>query len=390
MQNKNQSPFLVPGIVMMGMILRIPFTSIPPVISEVAKGLGVSVSSLGILTTIPLLSFAIISPLAPKFGQKWGIEKSFAIFVLLMAVGSLLRIISMPFLFLGTVLIGVGIATLNVLLPSAVVANFPTQIGRYTSTYSLAMTIATILASSLAVPIVKATSWQTLILILSVLIVLALVVWLPNTKQNHVLEPRPADGTHTSIWRNKRAWYLLAYGGLQSLYYYTAMAWLPTMAQQAGLSAESAGYLSGIFTLITLPLTFVLPTAFTRWNNKQRRWIMVAFSAFAFVGVGMILFNGHSFLFWLIVNLLMGFSGGALFPYLLTMFSVKTTTPTRTAELSGMAQSGGYLLAAFGPTLFGYGFGLWHSWTIQLIVLLVLIVLMAAAAWMVEKTDIIA
>ena len=390
MQNKNQSPFLVPGIVMMGMILRIPFTSIPPVISEVAKGLGVSVSSLGILTTIPLLSFAIISPSAPKFGQKWGIEKSFAIFVLLMAVGSLLRIISMPFLFLGTVLIGVGIATLNVLLPSAVVANFPTQIGRYTSTYSLAMTIATILASSLAVPIVKATNWQTLILILSVLIVLALVVWLPNTKQNHVLEPRPADGTHTSIWRNKRAWYLLAYGGLQSLYYYTAMAWLPTMAQQAGLSAEAAGYLSGIFTLITLPLTFVLPTAFTRWNNKQRRMVMVAFSAFACVGVGMILFNGHSFLFWLIVNLLMGFSGGALFPYLLTMFSVKTTTPTRTAELSGMVQSGGYLLAAFGPTLFGYGFGLWHSWTIQLILLLVLIVLMAAAAWMVEKTDIIA
>ncbi|MCT0025409.1 CynX/NimT family MFS transporter [Weissella confusa] len=390
MQKKNQSPFLVPGIVMMGMILRIPFTSIPPVISEVAKGLGVSISSLGILTTIPLLSFAIVFPLAPKFGQKWGIEKSFAIFVLLMAVGSLLRIISMPFLFLGTVLIGVGIATLNVLLPSAVVANFPTQIGRYTSTYSLAMTIATILASSLAVPIVRATNWQTLILILSVLIVLALVVWLPNTKQNHVLEPRPADGAQSSIWRNKRAWYLLAYGGLQSLYYYTAMAWLPTMAQQARLSAEAAGYLSGIFTLITLPLTFVLPTAFTRWNNKQRRWIMVGFSAFAFVGVGMILFNGHSFLFWLIVNLLMGFSGGALFPYLLTMFSVKTTTPTRTAELSGMAQSGGYLLAAFGPTLFGYGFGLWHSWTIQLIVLLVLIVLMAAAAWMVEKTDIIA
>ena len=347
MQKKNQSPFLVPGIVMMGMILRIPFTSIPPVISEVAKGLGVSVSSLGILTTIPLLSFAIVSPLAPKFGQKWGIEKSFAIFVLLMAVGSLLRIISMPFLFLGTVLIGVGIATLNVLLPSAVVANFPTQIGRYTSTYSLAMTIATILASSLAVPIVRATNWQTLILILSVLIVLALVVWLPNTKQNHVLEPRPADGAQSSIWRNKRAWYLLAYGGLQSLYYYTAMAWLPTMAQQAGLSAEAAGYLSGIFTLSTLPLTFVLPTAFTRWNNKQRRWIMVGFSAFAFVGVGMILFNGHSFLFWLIVNLLMGFSGGALFPYLLTMFSVKTTTPTRTAELSGMAQSGGYLLATY-------------------------------------------
>lgn len=269
MDEQQKSPLLVPGIVMMGMILRIPFTSIPPVISDVAKGLGVSVSSLGILTTIPLLSFAIVSPFAPKFGQKWGIEKSFAIFVLLMAIGSLMRIASMPLLFLGTVLIGVGIATLNVLLPSAVVANFPTKIGRYTSTYSLAMTIATILASSLAVPIVKATNWQTLIMILSVIIVIAFVVWLPNVKHNHVLEARPKDGAHTSIWRNKRAWYLLAYGGLQSLYYYTAMAWLPTMAQQTGLSAEAAGYLSGIFTLITLPLTFVLPTAFTRWGNTN-------------------------------------------------------------------------------------------------------------------------
>lgn len=44
MDEQQKSPLLVPGIVMMGMILRIPFTSIPPVISDVAKGLGVSVS----------------------------------------------------------------------------------------------------------------------------------------------------------------------------------------------------------------------------------------------------------------------------------------------------------------------------------------------------------
>ena len=34
MDEQQKSPLLVPGIVMMGMILRIPFTSIPPVISD--------------------------------------------------------------------------------------------------------------------------------------------------------------------------------------------------------------------------------------------------------------------------------------------------------------------------------------------------------------------
>jgi len=392
MEQPKHARMLVPGIIMMGVILRIPFTAIPPVISDVAKGLGVSVSSLGILTTIPLLMFALVSPFASKFGQKWGIEKTFAIFVLMMAIGSIMRLFSLPMLFIGTILIGFGIATLNVLLPSAILSNAPSRIGRYTSTYSLSMSIATIIASSLAVPIVKATNWQVLIVFLTVVIVLAFVVWLPNVANNHILPTREktADTQHSTIWRNKRAWTLLVFGGLQSLYYYTAMAWLPTMAQQAGVSASAAGYLSGVFTLVQLPLTFYLPTAFTRWNSQQRRRVMLGFSILAFVGVALILFHGHGLGFWLIVNLLMGFAGGASFPYLLTMFSMKSSTPMHTAELSGMAQSGGYLLAALGPTLFGYGFGLWHSWTIQLIVLLVLIAIMALSAWLVEQHELIA
>ncbi|MFR6558737.1 MAG: hypothetical protein ACLUQY_01335 [Weissella confusa] len=104
MQKKNQSPFLVPGIVMMGMILRIPFTSIPPVISEVAKGLGVSVSSLGILTTIPRVCHCF--PLGTRVAKS-GELKIVRYFRIVNGSGSLLRIISMPFLFLGTVLASV-------------------------------------------------------------------------------------------------------------------------------------------------------------------------------------------------------------------------------------------------------------------------------------------
>ena len=56
---KKHSKFLIPGIIVIGMVLRIPFTSIPPIISHIAKTQHVPVGQLGILTTIPLIAFAI-------------------------------------------------------------------------------------------------------------------------------------------------------------------------------------------------------------------------------------------------------------------------------------------------------------------------------------------
>ena len=130
---------------MMGLILRVPFTSIPPILTDIARGLHISVSSLGILTTIPLLMFAIFSPIAPRIAQKFGIARTFAGVLILLMIGSLLRIVNVPFLFIGTALIGIGIAMLNVLMPSAVMTYFPNKIGKLTAIYTTVMTCATAL-----------------------------------------------------------------------------------------------------------------------------------------------------------------------------------------------------------------------------------------------------
>ena len=107
----------------------------------------------------------------------------------------------------------------------------------------------------------------------------------------------------------------------------------------------------------------------------------------ALLGAIMMLLDYQSTGYWLFVNIFTGLAGGAFFPYLLTMLSVKTTSPTNNARLSGIVQSGGYLLAACGPVLFGYGYGIWHSWLPQTWVLCGLVLVMAAAAWFMEKTD---
>ncbi|OBW99860.1 MFS transporter [Gallibacterium genomosp. 1] len=386
MKQRNTT-FLILGIMMIGVVLRMPFTAIPPILHEIATEFSIPISQLGILTTLPLIMFALVSPFAAKLGQRFGLEKLFAMALVLMLIGSTLRIFSLSLLFTGTVLIGISIAVLNVLLPSTIMANQPNRLGKLTSLYSLSMTFATIIGSSLAMPITTAYSWQTMILLLSAILLIALLVWLPNIKHNHYLEMHNKNQNNPTLWRNKYVWCFVIFGGLQSLYFYTTLAWLPTMGQQAGLSANTTGYLLGVFMLVTIPLMLFLPTAFIRWSSQKRQIVIILFMLIALLGVMMMLLNYQSITYWLFVNIFTGLAGGALFPYLLTMLSVKTTSPTNTARLSGVVQSGGYLLAACGPVLFGYGYGIWHSWLPQIWVLCGLVLVMAIAAWFIEKTD---
>ncbi|WP_423217609.1 CynX/NimT family MFS transporter [Streptococcus equinus] len=383
---KDNSIFFVPGIILVGAVMRIPFTTIPTVLSDVADGLGVSVNSLGILTSIPLIMFAFCSSLAPRLADKFGLEKLFTMVLVALFAGSIMRVFNLPSLYIGTMIIGISIAMMNVLFPSIILANQPFRIGLLTTVYTTAMGIASSVASSVAVPIVKMTSWKGLIVILSLLILIALVVWFPNTFHNHMTEKD--EHTHSvSLWKNKAAIALLIFGGLQSLLFYTGMTWLPTMASQAGVSSEAAGILASIYSLMSLPFSLTIPTLTTSLSSKNRKIMLAIVSICGIAGTGMLLFQTSSFTYWLIVNILIGIAVSALFPYMLVAFSMKSHTPSQTAQLSGMVQSGGYLLAAFGPTLFGYSFDLFGSWTVAALCLFICTIVMTAALFYTERFE---
>ena len=69
---KKRSLFFVLGIVLIGTVLRSPFTALPTILGDIAQGLGVEVSSLGILTSLPLLMFALFSALQAAWHKKSG------------------------------------------------------------------------------------------------------------------------------------------------------------------------------------------------------------------------------------------------------------------------------------------------------------------------------
>ena len=384
---KKQSLFFVPGIILIGVSLRTPFTVLPIILGDISQGLGVEVSSLGVLTSLPLLMFTLFSLFSTRLAQKIGLEHLFTYSLFFLTIGSLIRLINLSLLYLGTLMVGASIAVINVLLPSLIQANQPKKIGYLTTLYVTSMGIATALASYLAVPITQASSWKGLIILLTLLCLATFLVWLPNHRYNHRLAPQTKQKSKAKVMHNKQVWAVIVFAGFQSLLFYTAMTWLPTMAIHAGLSSHEAGLLTSIFSLISIPFSMTIPSLTTSLSTRNRQLMLTLVSLAGVVGISMLFFPINNFIYWLAIHILIGTATSALFPYLMVNFSLKTSAPEKTAQLSGLSQTGGYILAAFGPTLFGYSFDFFHSWVPAVAALLLVDILMTVALFMVDRAN---
>ncbi|HEU7202288.1 TPA: CynX/NimT family MFS transporter [Streptococcus pneumoniae] len=384
---KKQSLFFVPGIILIGVSLRTPFTVLPIILGNISQGLEVEVSSLGVLTSLPLLMFTLFSPFSTQLAQKIGLEHLFTYSLFFLTIGSLIRLINLPLLYLGTLMVGASVAVINVLLPSLIQANQPKKIGFLTTLYVTSMGIATALASYLAVPITQVSSWKGLILLLTLLCLATFLVWLPNHRYNHRLAPQTKQKSQIKVMRNKQVWAIIIFSGFQSLIFYTVMTWLPTMSIHAGLSSHEAGLLTSILSLISIPFSMTIPSLTTSLSTRNRQLMLTLVSLAGVVGISMLFFPINNFIYWLAIHLLIGTATSALFPYLMVNFSLKTSAPEKTAQLSGLSQTGGYILAAFGPTLFGYSFDLFHSWVPSVAALLLIDILMTVALFTVDRAD---
>ena len=384
---KKQSLFFVPGIILIGVSLRAPFTVLPIILGDISQGLGVEVSSLGVLTSLPLLMFALFSLLSTRLAQKIGLEHLFTYSLFFLTIGSLMRLVNLPLLYLGTLVVGASIAVINVLLPSLIQANQPKRIGFLTTLYVTSMGIATALASYLAVPITQASSWEGFIILLTLLCLATFLVWLPNHRYNHRLSPQTKQKSQTKVLHNKKVWAVIVFAGFQSLLFYTSVTWLPTMAIHAGLVSHEAGLLTSIFSLISIPFSMTIPSLTTSLSDRHRQIMLAIISLAGFLGIAMLLVPVNHFFYWLLVHLLIGTACSGLFPYLMVCFSLKTSSPEKTAQLSGLAQTGGYILSAFGPTLFGYSFDFFHSWLPAVLALLVIDSIIIIALFTVDRAE---
>nr|WP_264807259.1 MFS transporter [Cytobacillus sp. NCCP-133] len=359
------------GIVFVAFNLRPAITSVGPLIGAIRDEIGISNGAAGLLTTLPLVAFALLSPFVPRIAQKLGSEWSILVGLTILGAGIAARSSGMlsP-LYIGTVLIGLGVGLCNVLLPGMVKEKFPQKVGLLTGIYTFSMGICAGFAPGFSVPLAEemGLGWRLSLGVWVILIFIAIFVWLPQirfrrekTKEPNISAPK------TSIWSSPIAWQVTVFMGLQSMVYFSITTWLPEILHSQGREIAAAGWMVTVLQFSGLPANFIIPVLADRLPNQKG--IALGIGIFTFAGIMGLLINFNA----IISNtsiVLLGIGLGAAISHSLTLIGLRAENAKQAASLSGMAQSVGYLLAAAGPILIGSLYDLFHSWTIPSIFLL--------------------
>ncbi len=363
---------VVLGIVVLGFNLRPAAVSIGPVLAEVVAGLGMSAAEAGLLTSLPVLAFAVFGSLAPRGARLVGVHRLTLLALLCVTGGLAARstVSSVPAFLALSMLALAGMASANVLLPSLVKLHFPDRIGLMTSIYSTALALGLTSASVFTVPASDAgDGWRSGLLVWSITAGIAVLPWLGLIGHDRRPEDPAGHVSLLQVARTRLGWLMALFFGLQSLQAYSIFGWFAEIYRDAGFSAHSAGLLLGVITGIGIPFSFLVPWLVARTHNQTR--LMISVMACYPVGyVGLILAPHSGAVLW---AALIGI-GTTTFPLILTLIGLRARTPVGTAALSGFAQSAGYLIAGIGP----FGIGLLHDlsggWTVPLLALVAITV----------------
>lgn len=359
------------GIIFITVNLRAPLTSVGPLVELIRGDLHISNTLAGMITTLPLLAFALFSPFVPKLAGRFGVEFILFFSIIFLTVGILLRSFSgIASLYIGTAVLGLSIAACNVLLPGLIKREYPERIGLMTGVYSIAMNLFGAIASGVGVPIAVGLGygWQGALGVWGILSFLAIVFWLPQVRRGSRkgLQARAqAKREQINLWRSPLAWQVTLFMGLQSTLFYVLVAWLPEILKSQGASFDQSGWFVSIMQLSVLPVTFIAPILAGRMTNQ--RLLVTITSICFFAGIMGLLYGSVQ---WMLVSvILLGVGAGFSFGLAMIFFGLRTDDAQQAAELSGMAQSVGYLLAATGPMIFGYLHDLTNSWHTPLLIL---------------------
>jgi CP family cyanate transporter-like MFS transporter len=173
------------------------------------------------------------------------------------------------------------------------------------------------------------------------------------------------------VWRYPLAWHVLFFMGMQSLLYYGPLSWLPAIYRDRGVDPAEAGVLLMVFNGIAIIGNLTAPVIASRLPD-QRVPVGVAICLMTVGLLGVLLGPNWTALLWASI---LGVAQGASLSLALLVIVLRSRDSDTAAALSGMAQSGGYLLAATGPLVMGLLHGLTDGWTMPLLFLLAVAVL---------------
>jgi MFS transporter, CP family, cyanate transporter len=370
---------LAVGVVLAGLNLRIAVASVPPVIDEIERDLDLSAAAAGLLTTLPVLCFGVLAPLAPILARRLSLERVLVAAAVTIVVGVLLRAApATAALFVGTAAAGAGIAVANVAVPAVVKSRFAHATGLVMGLYAASLGAGAALAGGLTVPLRDALDggWEAALAVWALPAALAAAVLAAAAvRSERETTFRDRGGRLRSLLRDPVAWHVTLYMGLQGAAFYAGLAWIPSILRESGFSAAEAGAALSLFAVGGIPASLVAPALAARLRDQ--RALAATLTLLEAAAVAGLLAAPRAAFAW--VALFAVGQGGAI-GLALTLMVLRAPDGRRAGELSGMAQTIGYVVAAAGPVALGVLRDASGGWDAPLAALLVLLLALLAVS----------
>lgn len=360
------------AIVFLGLAMRAPIVAVAPIVHDIQADLGLTAATVALLTSIPVLCFALATPFAVWLTSRGGTPFALSSGIILIVVGVLLRSSAgVPTLFVGTALLGVGIALGNVLVPVVIRREYGDRGRRImTPVYTSVMNVGAALATVLPAPIETRLGWRTALVIWCFTAIVALAVilglngWRRAVLPNRMAaDPIPVEGPPPSMLRDPVTWMLAAAFAGQSFSYYATSAWLPTLlSDEVGVSPTASGAMSSIFQIFAVGGAFLVPLIASRLRDVAA--IVVVGILWVTVPIGLIVAPQ----LWVIWTVAGGIAQGGGFTAIVILVVIVARSDRHASQLSGITQGVAYALAAAGPFVLGAVHDLSGGWTAPMLI----------------------
>lgn len=355
------------AVLLVALNLRGAIAAVSPVLGRIRSDLGLSAGEAGMLTTGPVLCFALAAPLAAWLGRRYGAERVVLGACLLLAV----TVAARPFggwglLLAGTVLVGVAMTLGNVMLPVVLKRDFGARAGQVAGLLTAGLAAGAALTAAATAPLAALAGWRTALALGAGPAAVAALVWWAVAVRGRAGSTSAPRRRHGSVWSSGTAWTLALVLGFQSSLYFALTAWLPSLLQDtAGLGPAPSGLAMSLFQLLGIAGTLLVPPVASRWRDQRVLGLLVA-GGWLLTLAGLLTWPAA----WVAWSLLGGVAQGAGISLAFTLLVLRSADESSAAALSGMTQLVGYGLGALGPVVVGLLQAATGGWTLPLATLL--------------------
>ena len=402
--------FVLAGVLVAALSMRGPIVAPTPVLRDIEQDFGIGSATAGLLTTAPVLMFALLTPLAALVIRRAGAELALMLSLSGVLLGTVIRAIpGFGWMLAGMLVIGAAVTIGNVVIPVIIRRDVPpARVGVVTAAYVATLNAGSLVTSLATAPLAAVIGWPAALLAWSLLTVAGIVLWGVHLRRSRQAgqewgdrysgdERQPSGGSRAArdmdpttltgpmpvvarghseraMIRRPVSWLLLVAFAGQVTIYYALSTWLPTLtADELGLDAAAAGALSSLFQGAGIVGAFVVPLL-ARFTPAIVPTLTICVS-WLVLTVGMLVAPQLTWL-WLTIGAI-GHAGG--FVVIFTTLVMVARSDSEAAGMSALVQGGGYGIGALGAPVMGALHEATGGWTAALALMVVLAVLYCVA-----------